>query len=348
MQFRPEAPNALNLVASLTSIDITIDEDFFTGSAPLERVDIRYRTAGDEQWTIVQDFGTSGQINGLAPDEIYFVQARFVNEFGEGPWSANQLEKRSESLVSALMEDGLISQSDIDAIGTLEQYVKSSSYREVVRDLLQGETSYRGFVDDYVSATVVTGSATPQPDPIVMPAPVESAPVERLDFESLAIEDFLTRTGRHDLGEHSVSDDGAALMLDSQAWQSVLMDVEVTADTWLSFDFSAAVEGDIHGIMFTDREAVSQDTAFNLFGTQTGWGIEDYNYTGAGAVQRIEIPVGAHFTGSFDRLVFLTDDDDWRGANSVFENVTLSTGGESADVFLVGAMLSSWKDLDGG
>jgi hypothetical protein len=58
--------------------------------------------------------------------------------------------------------------------------------------------------------------------------------------------------------------------------------------------------------------------------------------------------VGAHFTGSFDRVVFLTDDDQNVGADSVFANVVLSTVVEPADLFLAGAMLSSSSDVNFG
>jgi hypothetical protein len=58
--------------------------------------------------------------------------------------------------------------------------------------------------------------------------------------------------------------------------------------------------------------------------------------------------VGAHFTGSFDRIVFMTDDDKNVGADSVFANVTLSTGVEPADVFLAGVMLSASTDANFG
>jgi parallel beta-helix repeat protein len=161
-------------------------------------------------------------------------------------------------------------------------------------------------------------ASVPDADPIIPPEFLDS-----LDFKSMPIEDFQPR--QQDFGDHGVSEDGATLRLDSQAWQTALMDVEVTADTWLSFDFSANVEGEFHGVMFTNGDALSADTAFNVFGTQN-FGIQDYAYTGAGDVQRFDIHVGKHFTGNFDSLVFMTDDDANVGADSLFANVAFSAG----------------------
>ena len=68
--------------------------------------------------------------------------------------------------------------------------------------------------------------------------------------------------------------------------------------------------GEIHGIGFDDDNSQSDATFFNVGGTQA-WGIG--GNSGYGTVEgdwvHYEIPVGDHFTGDFDRLVFVTDHD---------------------------------------
>ncbi|MCP4967126.1 MAG: hypothetical protein GY926_18075, partial [bacterium] len=61
---------------------------------------------------------------------------------------------------------------------------------------------------------------------------------------------------------------------------------------------------------------------FQVFGTQT-WGIQDFHSYVAPGVVRYEIPVGEFYTGDFDYLVFLTDDDANANAESVFSNITI-------------------------
>jgi hypothetical protein len=348
MNFLPEAPLEVSVSTSEGGLDITVGGEVFFGSSPISRVDVRYRSAGDDEaWVVLEDFGMSGRIDGMIEGNLYFVQARYVSPIGEGPWSHNGFSGRNSHVIDRLKADGFITDAFMDTFGGQRQYQKSDEYKDHLWSILSGSEGYEVISDDLLVATAILhGSGRPstvlQPDPIADPAPADI-----LDLNGLLIEDF--QAGKQDLGDHGVSEDGATLRLDSQAWQSVLMDVEVTADTWLSFDFSADVEGEVHGIMFTNGDKMSSGTGFAIFGTDNWNGaIQDYTYDGSGSVQRIEIPVGAHFTGSFDRIVFLTDDDENVGADSTFANVTLSTGVEPADVFLAGAMLSSSTDVSFG
>ena len=332
MTFKPERPYDVTVTATgPTALSVSIDGEVFPGSSPVTRVDVRYK-AGDGAWTEIQDFGMSGDITGLTAGQVYFVQARFVSALGEGPWGLNEFNERNRSIDDILLSEGVITQAELDAQfgGSTTQYRKSSLYEDHLRSIVDGDAGLEELTDDLVTGTAIPPQSGPAPIPDPAPAPGPQpdpigypAPADRLDFDSLPIEDF--QPGNQDKGDHGVSDDGATLTLDSQAWQAVVMDVEVTADTTLGFDFSSQVEGEIHGVMFANGDTLAEDTAFNVFGTQ-GWGIEDYAYNGAGAVQRIDIPVGAHFTGNFDRVVFFTDDDAGVGAESTFANVLISTG----------------------
>ena len=152
------------------------------------------------------------------------------------------------------------------------------------------------------------------------PSPAEGY----FDFSAAAISDF--RPGDQDFGDYSLSDDGLALSQDSQSWEQILGDFSIKEDTHLRFDFSADVEGEIHGIMFTNGDDLSAKTALQIFGTQT-WGYQNHNdYSAGSGVKSYDIPVGTYFTGDFDRIVFLTDDDRSVGADSTWENFELTDG----------------------
>lgn len=174
----------------------------------------------------------------------------------------------------------------------------------------------------YVGAVV---SSAPAPTP-----EEEFDPTATFNFKNLPITDFQPNV--QDEGNHTISSDGTTLTLDNQAWQAVAVSVEVTTDTWLSFDFRAQGEGEIHGVMFTNGDALEENRGFNLFGTQD-WGIQDYVHDGSASSQRMGIPVGEYFTGTFDTIVFFTDNDAGSGAKSVFANVVLSTDEPMADSF---------------
>lgn len=156
------------------------------------------------------------------------------------------------------------------------------------------------------------------------------------------------------VGSHKVLPDGAGLTLTDNAWKSIEGDFRIGADTVLSFTFDAAVIGEIHGIGFDngDGRLTSPGTLFKLAGTQS-YGIEspDWRYApGAGAVQ-IDIEVGKHFTGRFDRMVFIMDDDAWVGADSTFSDIRLGARPDSmgppVDAALQAAVdLTMREDLD--
>ena len=199
--------------------------------------------------------------------------------------------------LSARVKNGVLSLSDVKSDVTLTYQISDG----------------RGGVSE--AEIFVKASETPDETPVDHP--------DQIVFSDLEIVDFR----RQDKGDHTLSEDGKTMWLESQAWQSVILDtpIEVTADTMLSFSFAAKVQGEIHAVMFTNGQKMSKNKAFQLFGTQD-WGHDTYRtYDGSGETFDFDIAVGEHFTGTFDRLVFLTDDDKKVGADSVFSNVVLTT-----------------------
>ena len=137
--------------------------------------------------------------------------------------------------------------------------------------------------------------------------------------------------GRQGTAMHSLTADGSAVTLTDNGWKAVDGRFEITADTVLSFTFAADVIGEIHGIGFANGDGLAPETFFKLAGTQP-WGLESdaWRYApGSGAVE-ISIPVGAHFTGSFDRIVLGMDDDAEIGADSTFADIDIGPADPAA------------------
>ncbi|WP_172298932.1 choice-of-anchor Q domain-containing protein [Pseudoruegeria sp. HB172150] len=112
----------------------------------------------------------------------------------------------------------------------------------------------------------------------------------------------------------------------SNSWVKAAIDYEVTEDTILEFWFDSTAEGEIHAIGFDNDDVPDSETYFAIAGTQEGFGIRDFHDSdnvGASLVH-IQIPVGDYFTGHFDSLVFVTDDDANTGADSVWADFTLT------------------------
>jgi len=130
--------------------------------------------------------------------------------------------------------------------------------------------------------------------------------------------------GSYDFGQSDVSADGNSVVLSGNAWRQALSDIEITADTVLRFDFASTGTAEIQSIMFVNDENPQATQSFQLDGIQR-YGRQSFadQYEGDGALQAYEIPIGLFFTGSFDRIVFLNDDDAQNGGTATFANLTL-------------------------
>jgi hypothetical protein len=143
--------------------------------------------------------------------------------------------------------------------------------------------------------------------------------------------DILTYGGSQDVTSTvSILDGGDTVQIVGNAWKKVQFAApyNVTASTVLEFDFSSALEGDVHGIGFDTDDGLSSGTTFQLVGTQNGFGLQDYRTYPTGAdvngVVHYVIPVGTFFTGAFDRLIFANDHDvPTPTAESVLSNIMI-------------------------
>src|SRR3546814_6078485 len=81
----------------------------------------------------------------------------------------------------------------------------------------------------------------------------------------------------------------------------------ITPDTMLSFEFGSRAEPEVAGIGFDTQDFMTANLSFKVYGTQS-WGNQTFdNYSGNGAWQSYEIPVGQFYTGEFTRLFFVND-----------------------------------------
>jgi hypothetical protein len=154
----------------------------------------------------------------------------------------------------------------------------------------------------------------------------ESGECDPVDFEDYEIESY---GYNQDAGTYEIFENGATLMIENNAWKSIHYEYTLTPNTMLAFEFGSTVEGEIHGIGIDDNEFISYNTTFKLYGTQN-WGITDFDvYDGSGGWKQAEIPIGEYFSGTFDRIFFVADNDalDQTG-NSYFKNVRVYERGE--------------------
>jgi hypothetical protein len=101
---------------------------------------------------------------------------------------------------------------------------------------------------------------------------------------------------------------GSTLTLTGNTWKRIAYPYIVTPDTVLELDFESSVEGEIHGIGFSNDNTLDPSKSFKLYGSQN-WGIRNaVQYDGSGRVH-FTIPVGQYFTGSIQWLTFINDHD---------------------------------------
>ena len=127
-------------------------------------------------------------------------------------------------------------------------------------------------------------------------------------------------------GTFQVQDGGSTLYLANNTWKDIAFNYTVTSNTVLEFEFRSTSQGEIHGIGFDTDESISSNRTFKVHGTQS-WGITNYdNYSGS-SYTTYTIPVGSFYTGAFNRLFFVNDNDGGSGNTSYFRNVKVYESG---------------------
>ena len=132
-------------------------------------------------------------------------------------------------------------------------------------------------------------------------------------------------TSQDRTGTVEIRDAGLSLFLEGNRWQKIDFPYTVTENTVIEFDFQSTTQGEVQGVGFDTDLSISSDRSFKVYGTQS-WGISNYdNYPGNG-VTHYSIPVGQFYTGNFQYLFFMNDDDSNPTGNSLYSNINVHEG----------------------
>lgn len=174
------------------------------------------------------------------------------------------------------------------------------------------------------------GGDTPPPPP---PTP----DCDTIDFNSVRIFSFSNQDAN---GSYEIDNSGAALSLQNNTWKVIPFDYTVTRNTVLEFEFSSKSQGEIHAVGFESNNQLTSGYYFRVYGVQN-YGVGNFdNYSGSGTTT-YKIPVGNFYTGSFDRMVFINDNDQGSGNSSIFRNVKVyenACGNGSRSVDLISSL----------
>lgn len=206
-------------------------------------------------------------------------------------------------------------QVDVDAAGRTELWVLEGSV--LVESAMLKTTLAEG--DDVVlrDGSLVETPATDDPVGLVRFS------TDRIGAQQVQ----LKQDGQYDQPtQATVFNDGRTLRLGGNAWKTLDHPYDVTPLTVLEADFRTTRPGEIHAIGFDGAIAYGDKTwrytAFQLFGSETVPHVPTlYVLAEAGRWVHVKIPVGEHFVGHFDRLMFVCDDDAAGAADSWFRNV---------------------------
>ena len=127
------------------------------------------------------------------------------------------------------------------------------------------------------------------------------------------------------------SEDSNEVQIINNGWKSVdIGNYNLTDNTIINFEFRSDYQGELQGIGLDNNDNVfdSTNALFQLYGTQTfaNQAFNNYTYSGDGW-QQYSINVGELLGGSgtYDRLVFMNDDDaNPLGVSSQFRNIVIS------------------------
>lgn len=144
-----------------------------------------------------------------------------------------------------------------------------------------------------------------------------------IDFNNYTVNSY---GGSQDNGTSSDVGGGDGVAIFNNAWKSISLNYTVTANTVIEFQFGSTAGAEIHGIGFDNNNSISSGFTFQLYGTQN-WGNRDFDYTTFGSWQAFTIPVGQYYTGVFDRLFFVDDNDaNPTTGNSYFRYIKIYEG----------------------
>ena len=216
---------------------------------------------------------------------------------------------------SKIIDLGTRYQVDVDAAGRIEVWVLEGSV------LIESAT---------IKTTLAAGDEAQLRDGrLISPAAVDDdADVVRFSTDRIGSQQVqLKQDGQFGQPTRAmVFNDGRTLRLAGNAWKTLAHPYDVTPNTVLEAEFRTTRPGEIHAIGFDGSIPVGDKawryTAFQIYGSESVAHVSSqYLLPAAGQWTHVKIPVGEHFVGHFDRLMFVCDDDAAGAAESWFRNV---------------------------
>lgn len=209
----------------------------------------------------------------------------------------------------------------LDGIGQSIRVIQEADHGiEALQKILdQAESYLQDVIDKFHAGEIESGPSVPTNETYVT-------------FN--AVSDFVRYvTGQDTNGSSGIHlNSSTSVTIDGNYWRMIPLNYTITPDTVLEFDYSSTLTPEISSIGFENDTNFGNDSnRFFIYGSQlTGITyaapIGTYTYTGAGAVQHYEIPVGTYFTGNFANLTFIHDDDLNPVGNATFSDITLREG----------------------
>jgi len=174
-----------------------------------------------------------------------------------------------------------------------------------------------------ITASVTDSGGLGDSDQIALTVEQAGSCVDCIDWSVTGTVSYSTQDADANV---TVEDGGDTILLQDNTWRRTTQTYDVTANTVLEFDFSSAVEGEIHGIGFEENDDISDAVRiFQLHGSQN-WGSSNHdfdNYAGGGSFVTYTIPVGQYYTGTGLYLALVNDNDAGSGNDSRFRNVRI-------------------------
>lgn len=139
-------------------------------------------------------------------------------------------------------------------------------------------------------------------------------------------------------GNATLTGNDTVTFANGSPWKRLAFNYTITPDTVLVFDYTSTLAGDISTIGFDNDQNYGNDNRrFFLYGTQTtgvttAAPVPTYLYTTPGVTRHYEIPVGTFFTGAFNHLAFIMDDDSNPRGNATFSKIILREGAQQPGV----------------
>jgi len=145
---------------------------------------------------------------------------------------------------------------------------------------------------------------------------------EVISFSGRSIQNY---SGQHKSGNYALRDNNRTIELSGNTWKKVLLSNEIFVDSYLEVSVETENVGEIIGIgLDNDNIHNNQITHFQLSGSQE-WhnGYRDFNSHDGDQTQTFAIPVGAYFTGKFNYLTFVMDDNASANGKVTFKNIRI-------------------------